>query len=186
LSIKRTFYALLLCLAFATPVTAGEILRERVELKSGHYRIAFDVLLHAPAARVRTLLTDYPGLVRVNPVIKRVIVLTRPDAPRLRMRVLTRACFWFFCRTLAHVQEVREAPDGAFIAEVLPHLSDFRYGKMIWRLLPAEGNTRLQFRGDIVPAFWVPPVLGPRFIKRKLREEVLETARAVEILARAP
>jgi hypothetical protein len=186
LTIKYTVYALLFCLAFTTPVTAGDILHERVDLESGHYQIALDVLLHAPATQVRTLLIDYPGLVRINPAIKQVLVLTSPDALHPRMRVLTRACFWYFCRTLTHVQEVREAPDGALIAEVLPRLSDFRYGTMIWRILPAEGNTRVEFRGDIVPAFWVPPVLGPLLIKRKLREEALETACAVEVLARAP
>jgi hypothetical protein len=102
------------------------------------------------------------------------------------MRVVTRACLLWFCRTLIHVQEVREASDGALIAEVLPQASDFRYGKMVWRILPTEGGTRLQLHGDVVPAFWVPPVIGPFYIKRKLREEALETAQAVEVLAKAP
>jgi polyketide cyclase/dehydrase/lipid transport protein len=180
----RSVYALLLCLAVAGAARGGQVLEERVEHRADRYTLVFDVLIHARENRVRVLLTDYQELTRVNPSIKEVALLSRPEEKPLRMRVVTQFCIWFFCKTLTHVQTVEDREDGAIIATFVPEMSDFRYGRMVWHILPADDSTRLQLRGDLVPAFWIPPVIGPLLVERTLRAEALETASAIENMAR--
>lgn len=176
--------AILLCLAGCAQ--AGEVLLDRVERQGERYAVAVDALIHARAARVRTLLTDYPTLPRLSPSIRSVVMLPRPPDAAQRMRIVTRYCVLWLCKTLTHVQEVEDGPDGSIIATVIPEQSDFRYGRMVWSIVPASGETLLKLRGELIPAFWVPPIIGPLLITRILGAEALETAASVEKLAGSP
>ena len=47
-----------------------------------------------------------------------------------------------------------------------------------------EGS-RLIFFAALTPDFWVPPLIGPYIIKKKMREEAVETVLGLERLASA-
>jgi hypothetical protein len=46
--------------------------------------------------------------------------------------------------------------------------------------------TCLDVRIELVPAFWVPPVIGPWVIRRKMEEEARLTSAGLEQMARSP
>ena len=69
---------------------------------------------------------------------------------------------------------------GLIEALTVPALSDFRRGIYRWRLQSENGATRMQFTALLEPDFWVPPVIGPWLIKRKLLDEVRVTTAAIE------
>ena len=176
--------AILLCLTGCAE--AGEVLLDRVEQQGERYAVAVDVLIRAHAAKVRALLTDYAALPKLSPSIRSVVMLPRPAGAARRMRIVTRYCVLWLCKTLTHVQRVEDAPDGSIIATVIPEQSDFRYGRMVWTIVPASGETFLKLRAELIPAFWVPPVIGPLLIKSILGAEALKTAESVEKLAGPP
>lgn len=164
-------------LAFGAAVSRLDVAHE-----SGLYRLVMDARVEAPGVTARAILLDYERLVRLNPAIREVAVLSTGNDRLHRVRSVVRACFLFFCKKVTQVQDVEELPDG-IIAVTIPEQSDFRYGEMRWRIASEDQNVRLHFTADFSPAFWVPPLIGPLVIEHKLRKEALKTVVALEALA---
>lgn len=160
-----------------------------VDHRGDRYHVSMRVTLDAPAADTYAVFADPLRLRQVNPSIREVEVLEErgPGVRRIRTRV--RACVALFCRHLGQVQDMRYQPanDGGRVdAQVLPDVSDFRHGQATWEFRGCEaGRTCLSFDAQLEPAFWIPPVVGPWLIERKLRDEAIETSRGLERLAGA-
>jgi hypothetical protein len=171
---------MLFYLGSAGSALAATVLTSEVTENGGKYHMAFDAVVEAPYDRVHALLTDYPGLPRYNPHIKEIVLIPDLHSRTLRMRVVSRPCVVVFCKTVVHVQEVEERSPGDIVAEVIPALSDLKHGYMHWRIIPQGRETRVTFEGDMTPAFWVPPLIGPALVKYALRTEALELVTNLE------
>jgi hypothetical protein len=128
-------------------------------------------------------LTDYNHLGRVNDAIEVSEILKTRKPGDYQVRTETEACVWFYCMRVHQVQDVIEAYDGSVTATVIPALSDFRQGYARLNLWQEPGGTRVLIRSEVEPDFWIPPIIGPWLIKRKLRSEALETVRNLERVA---
>ena len=65
---------------------------------------------------------------------------------------------------------------------------DFESGSARWTVracASAASMTCLDARIELVPAFWVPPVIGPWVLRRKMAEEARRTSVGLEVMARA-
>jgi hypothetical protein len=153
------------------------------------YRIDMQVRLAADADRAFAIFTDVDNLPRINPAV--ISARQEGDAASGPVRWVTdvRACVSFYCRTLHQVQDMHwtaEPPGGRIAADVVAALSDLHYGAARWRIWPCEPGACLSFQAELEPDFWVPPVVGPWMMERKLREEALQTSRGIDRLAHAP
>lgn len=173
---------MLLYLCLSPALRAGEVFTAVATHQADTYFVEVDALVNVPEPRVRHLLTDYDHLGRVNPAIEASEVLLRRAPGDYRVRTVTLACVFFFCKRIHQVQDVIEAADGSIIATVVPAQSDFRRGYARVNLWREAGGTRVLIRSEVEPAFWIPPVIGPWLIKRKLRTEALETVTHLEAL----
>lgn len=171
---------LLLC-AFAA--VAGKVYTASATHQSGSYRVEVDALVQVPEPQVRALLTDYNRLGRVNPAIETSEILKTRGPGDFQVRTVTEACVWYYCKTIHQVQDVIEAYDGSVTAIVIPERSDFRHGYARLNLWQEPGGTRVLIRSEVEPDFWIPPLIGPWLIKRKLRSEALETVDNLERVA---
>lgn len=170
----------------AFEAAAGQVYTALVTHQSGSYFVEVDALIHAPEPVVRRLLTDYEHLSRVNPAIESSEILLERKAGDYRVRTVTKACVWFYCKRIRQVQDVIESQDGSITATVIPELSDFQHGYArvnVWR---EPTGTRVLIRSEVRPDFWIPPIIGPWLIKRKLRSEALETVHNLEQVAFPP
>ena len=152
----------------------------RVSIKGQTYRLHSEVIVALSPRQVRAVLTQYTRLPLVNPGISAVHALAPAAGGIPRMRVEASACVLMFCRTYRWVQAVQELADGSIRAVIEPQDSDFQYGVTHYRFIPHGDCTRLEFDAELEPDFWLPPLLGPWLIERKLITEALETARGVE------
>jgi len=172
------------CLALcASGAAAGKIYTAAVTHQSGSYFVEVDALVSAPEPAVRRLLTDYDHLSRVNPAIESSEILLERKTGDYQVRTVTRACVWFYCKRIHQVQDVIESQDGSITAVVIPEQSDFKHGYArvnVWR---EPTGTRVLIRSEVEPDFWIPPIIGPWLIKRKLRSEALETVHNLERVA---
>ena len=168
------------------PANAATVLQAEVTESHGSYRMSFEAVLQAPYPRIHALLTDYPGLPRFNPHIQDITLLPTSERGSLRMRVVSRPCVLVFCKRVTHVQQVREHTPGDIVATVIPEESDLRRGLMSWRVVPEGDRTRIVFQGDMTPAFWVPPLIGPAAIKHSLRSEAIALVENLERGATRP
>jgi hypothetical protein len=155
-----------------------------VERDGEVYRVAVDARIRAPVARVRALLTDYAHLDRLNEAIVSSEVMDDYGAGRYRVRIVTRACIWFFCRTVHQVQDVVESGESTIKVRVIPELSDFRQGSARFFVRRDGEGARVNIVSEVEPDFWIPPLIGPWLIKRKLLSEALETVKNLEARGR--
>ena len=79
------------------------------------------------------------------------------------------------------------ADGGVLEAELLPHGGDFKAGRARWTVRTCPGPRRttcLDARIELVPAFWVPPVIGPWVLSRMMAREADRTSAGLEMVAR--
>ena len=178
LSVRRLIAGLLLVPATSL---AGDILTSSVVHEGDRYSLSVTALIDAPIDIVYQSITDFDNLAAINPAIEESQLLAAPsaEAPRLcRCRSLG---ILVFCKRVEQVQDVTMKAGYLIEAVVLPAHSDFRSGLAHWQLTTHGTSTELLFTNTFEPDFWVPPVIGPWLIKRKLISEVAETAMYIEV-----
>lgn len=180
--------ALALTLGLMAPGTlngAGVVNHVASTHDHGRFTVTLDVDIDADAERIRTIALDHDGLQRLSSAIvesQRLPPLaTDPD----RRRVVYKSCFLIHCFTAVMVESVQTPTPLRIHTIVEPALSDFRSGHSTWELEPLEpGRTRLHMEAMLEPRFWVPPVVGPWLVARKMRKAAEETGARLEELAR--
>lgn len=172
-----------ICVLWAAAGMAGKVYMAAASHQNGVYLVEVDALVYVPEPQVRELLTDYNDLGKVNQAIEVSEIIKTREPGDYRVRTETEACVWFYCKRIYQVQDVIETYDGTVTATVIPELSDFRNGYARLNLWQETGGTRVLIRSEVEPDFWIPPLIGPWLIKRKLQSEALETVRNLERVA---
>jgi len=162
---------------------AADVLNIDVEQAGSRYAVEAEARFDVPAARLRALLTDYTHLDRINDAIRRSEVLAMTGPQQHRIRTEAWVCVGPFCKDIVQIQDVEVLAGGDILATLRPEGSNFRYGRAHWQFSTAPDGTRMHFRSEIEPAFWVPPFIGPWLIKRALQAEALKSVANLERLA---
>jgi len=161
------------------------VLDSHVGTHKEHYLLRIDMLIDADTKRVRQLLTDYAHLDRLSGSITQSELL-ESNPPHFLVRITTHGCVIFFCRDLVQVQDVSELHDGYILVTVRPEMSDFSYSRNMWRIRTLNDQTRITYSSDLVPDFWVPPLIGTSIFKSQLLEEARQVIDNLEQLANLP
>jgi hypothetical protein len=171
--------ALLLFIPAAT--TAGEILASSVTHANGRYDLAITARINAPGDAVMRAITDYANLAAINPDIEVSELLATTPAGVSTVRTVVNVCILVFCKRVQQLQRVTYPRADTIEAVIIPEASDFRSGFARWRLASISAlTTELEFSQSFEPDFWVPPLIGPWLIRRKLVGEVAETVMYIE------
>ena len=97
--------------------------------------------------------------------------------------IRNRGCLMFLCQTTVREGRVEYVPFERLDAIADPALSDFEISNERWSFREEDGATIVTYRLEMVPKFWVPPVIGPWVIKRKLRSSGGDALDRIEELA---
>jgi len=171
---------------YAAWVSAADVYVATASRENESYRVSVDAVVSAPLADVHSLLTDYDHLGRINPAIQDSEIVLQREPGDLRVRTVTDVCVWIYCKRLRQVQDVTETGDSSIVAIVIPEQSDFSYGYAHLSLWQEAAGTRVRLQGELRPNFWIPPLIGPWLVKRKLIEEALVTIGNLEQVAPLP
>ena len=170
-------------LGYASAARSAEVLTVEVSHTGGRYGVVFDVRLAAPQPRLKRYLTDYANYATYFSTIRESAVLSGEPGGLQRIRLRAHSCVWFFCRTVTMVKDIAEQEPGEILAHIDPALSDFAEATEHWRILADGDQTRLQYEAELVPDFFVPPLIGPWLLKNSIRKSLLSGARKLEALA---
>lgn len=157
-----------------------------VDHKRKRYSIEMHARMDTSAERAYAVFTDYARLAEINDAITSVKLIEGADTGRQRIHTQVRVCVVGICRMFDQVQDMQKTPPENLQADVVPELSNLSYGKASWRIWDEDGRARLHFRAEVEPDFWIPPLVGPWLIKRKLESEAEQTANGIERLANTP
>jgi hypothetical protein len=172
-----------LYLAALIPLAAqpGELRHAGLLHRGGEYIVHVDADMDANSDTVHAILTDYERLERISPVLdEATLISTQP----LRLRLRAHTCILFYCFHVKAVGEIVERGPGFIAATLIPGESDFRQGALACEVQEARaGASRVHLSGTVVPAFWIPPVIGPYILQRKLVREAGAVIDRIEALA---
>jgi len=176
----------LLAIGFLAPALAAAATIERLETTHAgkRYTLTFEVVLDAERDRIWRIMTDYEHLPRVSDVIVSSRVLETKDPNRHRVDVRFHACVLIFCKSMKKTVDIVARPQDDIVVTGVPALSDFSYSVEHWQVSAAGGQTRLRYSAEMVPDFFIPPVIGPWLVKSFLQREIRATAIKVEALAK--
>lgn len=177
-----TWITLILGLLIPAHGYAGDVLHSYVDYEDGHFFLQLDMRITARADKVYGLLVDFNHLTRLNNNIIKSELLETTDN-QIKVLVETRGCIWFFCKHVKQVQSIRKLPNGYLLAATLPEESDLEFGNVLWHIRQDGKTTLISYSADFIPAFWVPPLIGPWLMNSRLLLEGKETINNIEILA---
>lgn len=172
--LKSGLLLALLTAGLPWPVGAHEPPKIVVSARGGHYRMSLDLVLHAPVSRVWHVITDYADIKRLNPAVKSSAVIRRDGVTLLRMRI--KSCVLFICFPITQTESMTTDGHHGVRGVIVPQLSSFRSGVSRWQLRAVAGGTEAHFSASLTPSFYIPPVIGPWMVRRKLRAEMRATA----------
>lgn len=154
-----------------------------VNKHSGRYELVARTHMSASAEAIFDVLVDYDHLYRISSVYKETRYLA-PDIDGTPM-VYTRmaGCMMFYCMNMRRVERLEAEPPFYIRTDTLPEQSDFTYAHSEWRLEPELDGTAVSYTLVLEPDFWVPPVIGPWFLKRTLKRGGSRVIDRIERLA---
>lgn len=166
--------------------TAAEVGSIDIRRSGDRYGIHMQVRLDAPVDRAFQVFQHYENLPAINPSVTKV---ERLDTAAQGDDVYTEVdlCVGFICRQIYEVQNMTWQVDESahrLRAIVDPARSNLAYGTGQWTFTACgDGQACLDFRAEVEPDFWIPPVLGPWIIQRSMRREAIVTSEGIERLA---
>lgn len=176
----RTACGLAALLAGAMPVGAAELRSVTLDKRDGVYYATSEVWLDAPRDEVFGVLSDWDISTRFSSLIveSRNVELADDERPGFYMQ--NKGCVLFFCQTVEREGFV-ELQGGYLIRAVAnPEKSDFELSDETWTLVDDEEGTQILYEMQMKPKFWIPPIIGPYAIKRKIRKDGLEALQRIE------
>ena len=182
---------LVLALSWSAPCAhAAQVLGVRVTRDGERFLIDMRVSIAAPPSAVFRALQDYSAMTRYNPDLRAVRAEPTAVPGRVRLYTTVRTCVLIFCRTMRQEEMMvatTNAQGGVLEAKLLAHGGAFKAGSGRWAVGPCPADramTCMNARIELLPAFWVPPVIGPWVIRRKMEEEAYRTSVGLELVAR--
>ena len=177
-STSRTI-ALLLLIVGVSRAMALNIDDLSITKQGRAYQVQMTFGVAASVDQVMAVLTDYGFPDRLDPeVTKREVISRNGGVTRVRTEV--RACAVFFCKNVVLTQDIM-AVAGAIDAHIVPDESDFRSGHFHWSVLRSDsGGSHINFEVTMEPDFFIPPLIGGYFVRRKLRLKILTAVENLE------
>lgn len=175
----------LLLLTAARPGWAADVRYIDVSEKDDRYVVSFDAVINAPVDKaLRIMLT--PALwPKLSSVIVETKVLEGTQGNPRKVSMTLRDCILFFCKTIYKTEEITIKADGYVESLAIPEQSDFSYAREDWHIFAENGMTRIRYNSEMVPSFFVPPLIGPYILKSRIRSQLLQTINRLEIMSRS-
>jgi hypothetical protein len=168
----------------ALQVDALDIRELQISENGGIYNIKLVAVIDAPAEYVHRVLTDYVHMHRLHPSIIQTDILASPGNGVVRVRTRMLHCIFIFCVELDRVEDVREVSPYDLHSVIVPSQSNFRSGEADWHIDEMKERSQLVYEAQMEPDFPIVPVIGPIFIKDKLRDEMVSSLARIECIAK--
>jgi len=174
---------LLLIAAVVLPVRAATIENLTVQRDHKLINVVASMIIEAPRPFVFQALSDYDHFSEMSDsfVESRFIEPAPDGTPRIYTKI--EGCIWFFCRTINRYALLELDPIVRIVATVEPELSDAKFAREEWVFEDLGAATRIYYKHDLQPNFWVPPGIGVWAISNVLSRTTLKAAQRIEKMA---
>jgi len=165
---------------------AADLRTLTVTSDQGRYVLESETYMAASRAASFQVLMDYDRFTEISSVYKQSRYLEPESDGTPRVYTLAKGCLLFVCRDVEKVERLSVVEqDQRIVAEVVPELSNLEESVTEWRLEREGEGTRLFYRMELVPKFWIPPLIGPPIIRYALAKGGEQAVQRLEALAQA-
>ena len=180
---SRLLVALCGALFGATAVSAAEIRSIDVQYEDGLYTLASEAWFDAGLEELYYVFSRWDLSTQFSSAIVEARDLEPDGSGRPGFFVVNRGCMLFFCKTLTRQGYVEQERNRILRALADPALSDFRVSDETWDFSREAAGTLVKYQLLMQPDFWVPPLIGPYVIKRKLASDGSRALDRIEVIA---
>jgi hypothetical protein len=184
--VKAALAATLGALAGSTLAVAATIDELDVTREHGRYALEANARLDATPESVYAVLTDFDdnAYSRISRVYKesRYLEPAADGTPLVYTRM--EGCVLWHCMTLERTERLETEAPRWIKSTALPEGSNFKHATSEWVLDPDGDGTKMTYKIELEPDFFVPPVIGPWYLKRTLSQGGLRAVMRIERLAR--
>jgi hypothetical protein len=168
-------------LAAAATIDELDVTRNR-----GRYSLEAEARLGATPESIYAVLTDFDdnAYSRISRAYKesRYLEPSADGTPVVYTRM--EGCALWHCMSLERTERLETEAPHWIKSITLPEGSNFKYSTSEWRLERDGENTKMSYKLEMEPDFFVPPVVGPWYLKRTLSQGGLRAVVRIERLAR--
>ncbi len=172
-----------LLLSISAMAQAAEFRDIEVGREDGIYSMRSEVYFNVEPVHLYRVLTDFDLFKKFTSAIVESNNVAVDDKGRPQFYARMEGCVLIWCRSFVRIGYLELKPNAEIIAISDPERSDFEISRERWQLIPEDEGTLMIYEFQMVPAFWVPPVIGPFYIKRALRSGGVDAVNRIEALA---
>jgi hypothetical protein len=183
LQMRPALSILLIMISTVATARAADIKVLKVEEHQGRYTITLDALLNAPRENIYTTITTPALWPQLSHTVIEAKKLGRPSDARRMVRVVYEDCIFFICQTIHKNETLTSSTNGHIDTQAIPGQSDFSYAHEHWRVSTQGQATRVEYSAEMIPNFYIPPLIGPYFLKAKIRSFLLHVTTNLESMA---
>ncbi len=174
--------ALVLVLATVSG-NAADLQEVTVDRVGSRYVLRSETLFAASQEELYAVLTNYDLFMKFTSAFTESRNLDPDEHGRPQFYNRMQGCILLFCVSFERYGHLVLKPMTNIEAIVDADRSDFKYSVERWELIDSGDKTLLIYEFEVEPSFWVPPVIGPFYIRRALRAGAVDAVDRIEALA---
>jgi len=179
-----------LCILFLAGTILAPVLSDAAEMRlvhvdydDGYYTLESDVWFDVGRKAVFEVFLDWDIAGEFSSIVVEAKNVGPDEHGGMGYYILNRGCILFFCKSARRNGSVTSQPYEIIRAVADPDNSDFELSDETWTFRDEDGGTSVRYRLKMKPGFWIPPLVGPYLMKRKLRNDGGEAIDRIEQLA---
>ncbi len=165
-------------------VDAATMRYVNVDRVDGVYIMRSEVWFDASIEQVYGVLADWDLSTQYSSVIVESRNLEPAADGRPRYFARNKVCLLFFCMDFVRSGHLDQQPLEYIHATADPEISDFHLAKESWLFSEEDGGTAVVYFLELKPKFWIPPLIGPYIMKRKMRKSGGDAIHRIEAVAK--
>lgn len=177
------FLPVLATLLLAGTASAAEMRSVEVEYRDGRYTMDSEVWFDATVEQVYEVFRRWDLSTQFSSAIVEAHDVEADEQGRPQFYIRNKGCVLFFCFSVERQGYVEHEVNEELRAFANPDKSDFLLSNETWEFNAEKGGTVVSYHLQMKPKFWVPPGIGPYFIKRKLKQSGGDAIDRIEVIA---
>jgi hypothetical protein len=168
-------------LAAAATIDGLDVTKQR-----GLYSLEANARLDATPESIYAVLTDFDdnAYSRISRAYKESRYLDPAEDGTPLVYTRMEGCMLWHCMTLERTERLETESPRWIKSTALPEGSNFKHATSEWLLEPDGDGTMTTYKIELEPDFFVPPIIGPWYLKRTLSQGGLRAVTRIERLAR--
>lgn len=154
-----------------------------IERNDNYYRLNSETWFDVSPEALYRVLSDYDLFTKFTSAIAESRNVEPDNRGRPQFFSRMEGCVLLWCKSFVRNGYLVLKPMKEINAITNPETSDFKLSRESWTLIPEDGGTLLIYDFHMIPDFWVPPVIGPFYIKRALKSGGDRAVNRIEALA---